>query len=74
MLRREQDEAVEDACGRQSEWKAVRTAKLAPLQPSGLPSSRRIEAAATRFDCRLSQEILDGGNGWRAGARHVAGT
>jgi hypothetical protein len=29
-----------------------------------LPSSRRIEAAATRFDCRLSQEILDGGKGW----------
>ncbi len=36
-----------------------------PFNQPGQPSyNRRCETAATCFDCCLSQEILDGDNGW----------
>ena len=33
-------------------------------QPLPAVPNRRFETSATCFDCRLSQEILDGDNGW----------
>jgi hypothetical protein len=36
----------------------------ANLQPLLVAPNRRFETSATCFDCCLSQEILDGGNGW----------
>lgn len=58
-------ERVVECRTRQSPGLAVRATSCDAEVPRYLPSSSRwIETAAACFDCRLSQEILDGVNGW----------